>query len=444
MKKKFTIIATIAALLSIFPFLRSRKQTVVTMLWLPKLVAGAFSLWLALTGVVSTIYGWMRRDERLIFTGGIGAALSLLFIRRVTCGHNGFARAFGPGWEEKIPPEQRRRLQRFRWQVLNMPNPGIPFQRDVPFGTSPATGETLLADLWMPPRRTQASGLGIIYIHGGAWRLGTKDMGTRTFFQRLASLGHTVMDIDYTLWPDSGMIDMVREVKLAIAWMKENHRALGINPERVILMGGSAGAHLALLAGYTPDEPKLNPNGMDADYSVRAVVAFYPPVDFRNLPEDVNSLLDRHKPGKVRKALQDNTIRLMNETLWLTARLRGDPTIPKRTNMEASLFTDPAGYLNQIIGGPLEEIPEAYALLSPAAHVRPGLPPTLLLQGTDDFFQLLPGVQRLYHNLLSAHVPAILVEFPHCEHAFDLILPQISPAAQACTYDVERFLALMV
>jgi hypothetical protein len=37
-----------------------------------------------------------------------------------------------------------------------------------------------------------------------------------------------------------------------------------------------------------------------------------------------------------------------------------------------------------------------------------------------------------------------MVEFPHSEHAFDLILPQISPAAQAATYDAERFLGLML
>jgi acetyl esterase/lipase len=96
-----------------------------------------------------------------------------------------------------------------------------------------------------------------------------------------------------------------------------------------------------------------------------------------------------------------------------------------------------------LIGGFPEEIPDRYSLLSPAAHVQAGCPPTLLLQGTDDFFQLLPGVQRLYKSLQAAGVPSILVEFPNCEHAFDLILPQISPAAQAATYDVERFLALM-
>ncbi len=54
------------------------------------------------------------------------------------------------------------------------------------------------------------------------------------------------------------------------------------------------------------------------------------------------------------------------------------------------------------------------------------------------------SVRRLHQLLRTAGVPSVLVEFPNSDHAFDLVLPRISPAAQAATYDVERFLALMV
>ena len=101
-------------------------------------------------------------------------------------------------------------------------------------------------------------------------------------------------------------------------------------------------------------------------------------------------------------------------------------------------------YIHRLVGCTPEESPETYELLSPAGHVGSHCPPTLLLQGSDDVFQLAPAVRRLQQALRGAGVPSVLVEFPHSEHAFDLILPQISPAAQAATYDVERFLALMV
>ena len=443
MKKRFTILAILSAFFSVFPFLRARNRTMTTLLWLPKLLSGAFSLWLALVGIISVLYGWMRRDHGLVLTGGVGAVLSLLYIRRVTRTHKGFEKAFGQDWQKKIPSVQYTRLQRLRWPILSIPVLPTPRQQDVVYGNSPSTGLPLLADLWLPRKQTGSSGLGIIYIHGGAWRLGSKDMGTAPFFLRLASLGHVVMDIEYTLFPHCSMIDMVHEVKLAIAWLKANAGALAINPDRIILMGGSAGAHLALLTGYTPDNPLLRPAGITGDLSVRGVVAFYPPVDFRNLPGDFDSLLDRSKPGVIGKAIQDTVIHFMNDALRVATTLRGNHNQPRRSRLEASLFTDPAAFLKTLIGGSVEDIPARYNLLSPAAHVESCCPPTLLLQGTDDFFQLLPGVQRLYKSLQAAGVPSILVEFPYCEHAFDLILPQISPAAQAATFDVERFLALM-
>jgi len=100
--------------------------------------------------------------------------------------------------------------------------------------------------------------------------------------------------------------------------------------------------------------------------------------------------------------------------------------------------------LAEILGGNLDEIPETYALLSPIEHIGAHCPPTLLLQGSDDVFGLAPPVRRFHQDLQAAGVPAMLVEFPHTEHGFDLLLPQVSPVAQAATYDVEHFLALLV
>ena len=96
-----------------------------------------------------------------------------------------------------------------------------------------------------------------------------------------------------------------------------------------------------------------------------------------------------------------------------------------------------------ILGGAPDEVPEAYELLSPASHVGPHCPPTLLLQGSDDIFRLEPSVRRLHTSLLEAGVPSVLVDFPHTDHAFDLVLPRLSPAAQAAAYDLERFLGLL-
>jgi acetyl esterase/lipase len=101
-------------------------------------------------------------------------------------------------------------------------------------------------------------------------------------------------------------------------------------------------------------------------------------------------------------------------------------------------------FVTALLGGSATEIPETYRNLSPIYHVGVHCPPTLLLHGSDDVFGLTPGVRRLYRVLQEANITAILVEFPHCEHAFDLILPQVSAVAMAATHDVERFLAFLV
>ncbi len=445
MKKKFYILSIISFIFSIFPFLKSKNRTVTTLLWLPKLLSGAFSLWLALFGLMGTVYGAMRRDLRILYTGSVGAILSLAYIRQVTKGHNGFSQTFGPNWQEKIPAEQRPRMQRSRWPVLALPVQPVPHQRDIPYGTSPATGQPLLADLWVPPKHTVPSGVGVIYIHGGSWQLGTRDLGTGPFFQRLATLGHVVMDIDYTLFPYCTMVEMAQEVKQAIGWLKSHADVLGVNPQKVVLIGGSAGAHLALLTAYTPDNERLCPPGTleTTDYSVRGVVAYYPPTDFRNLPGDYGTLLDLQERSLWKKDLQATVVRFMNDSLALASSIRGDRKQLRRKRWESELFVNASDFMYRLIGGSPEKDPQLFTLVSPMAHITPHCPPTLILQDTDDFFDFLPGARRLYKNLQEAGVPSILVEFPHCEHAFDLILPQISPAAQAATYDVERFLGIM-
>ena len=96
------------------------------------------------------------------------------------------------------------------------------------------------------------------------------------------------------------------------------------------------------------------------------------------------------------------------------------------------------------MGGTPEEIPHLYELGSPKNHVSPECPPTLLIQGEHDFAGMAPDVANLHHSLRRAGVESVFVLLPYTEHCFDLILPKWSPATQAATYDVERFLGLMV
>jgi acetyl esterase/lipase len=239
------------------------------------------------------------------------------------------------------------------------------------------------------------------------------------------------MDIAYTLWPEGDIPLMVSEVKQAVVWMKENADQFDVDPERVVLMGGSAGGHLALLAAYTAGHPALPSLSGRGDASVRGVIAFYPPVCFPELQELRHDINLRREDG-LRASLNE---RVTNALLGrLLATQDGDSECE-------STYRD---FLPALLGGDPGEESGPYEVLSPIFHVGAHCPPALLLQGTDDIFVLAPAVRRTHRKLLQACAGSILVEFPYTEHAFDLVLPRVSPVAQAATYDVERFLALLM
>jgi acetyl esterase/lipase len=97
----------------------------------------------------------------------------------------------------------------------------------------------------------------------------------------------------------------------------------------------------------------------------------------------------------------------------------------------------------KLFGAPLDQVDDALVQFSPVAYVGQQCPPTLLLQGLHDHVIPVGDVLKLHQMLIEAGRPAVLVELPQVEHAFDLAFLQISPPAQAALYDVERFLALL-
>jgi acetyl esterase/lipase len=430
MKTVLAFLTWLSVLLSVLPLVHPRDRAVKALLWLPKLLAGALSPILAIIGSLGAVLGLARRDWKLAGAGILGAGLAARFVQDVPNSNEQFDAAFGPCWEARVPLSLRSRSSRSRWLFSATLLGKVEFERNVVFGRNVRSGGPLLADLWQPPSGMPRSGLGAVYAHGSGWRVGDKDMFTRNFFQRLAAQGHVILDIAYTLWPGADMPTMVCEVNQAILWMKEHGAALGVDPERIVAMGGSAGAHLALLAAYAPDQPAFRPYEGAADTSVRGVVAFYPPVDLLVIQQQVHQDVP-----SVYRPVDRAANRLMN---WMFALQGQDAAQEVRPEIR---FRD---MMCQMLGGEPDEIPETYRQLSPIQYVGAHCPPTLLLQGSDDVFDLAPDVRRLERALKEAGVPVVAVEFPHTEHGFDLILPQVSPAARAALCDVDRFLALLV
>ena len=385
-----------------------------------KLLALALSPYWAIMGAVGAIIGWIYQAVWAIPMGILGAGWMTWYVWRSAREHNGFEEAFTAGWKDQIPPQQANRMVKRRWSLfLKMKaSPEPIWERDIPFWTIPGTERELLCDIWRPAGGN-VSGLAFIYFHGSGWWIGDKDLykTTRPVFNHLIAQGHTVMDVAYRLCPEVDIYGMVGDVKRAIAWMKANATRYGVNPEKVVLGGGSAGAHLALLAGYTPQHPELTPEDVKgADLSVRGIVSYYGPIDLvEGYHRYTEYILSKNPPP-----------------VSIGKNIAFEEKVPH------------IGRLDTLLGGHPQDIPDIYLLASPATHVHPDSPPTLLFQGNKDVLVPVEPTCELYAKLKESGVLAIKVVYSWTEHGFDLLLPQTSPPAQSALYDLDRFLVLLL
>jgi acetyl esterase/lipase len=382
------------------------------------MAAGALSPILLLLSLLGAGLGGLAASPAALIAGLLSAGISAFAILSVVFPQADIETAFGADWQTKLSQEQAARLLKRRWGLGLPKTPAPIFEQNIPFWTIPGTERKLLCDLWQPPAGAARSGLAVIYLHGSGWYYFDKDTGTRPFFHQLTAQGHVVMDVAYRLCPEVDIYGMVADVKRSVAWMKANAHLYNVNPERIILAGGSAGGHLALLAAYTPDDARLNPADLAGqDLSVRGVISTYGPVDMR---------------ATYRHLAQERLIGLPRVEIGQP----GADTMQKN-------FSD-AGRVDTLLGGHLQEVPEAYELASPLAHAGSACPPTLLIQGESDVIAPIAATRELHRKLAECGVPAVNIVYPLANHAFDLLLPNISPAARSALYDIERFLALLV
>lgn len=253
-------------------------------------------------------------------------------------------------------------------------------------------GTDLKVDVWQPtgpPAATPRPAM--IYVFGGGWVSGDRAQ-MPAYFQWLTGRGLTVFAVDYRLaTPAKPTWDTAPgEIRCAVGWVRANAGRHGIDPDRIVLGGNSAGANLAMLAAYTAGDDRVPPACPAADTSVRAVVQFYGPADLAAAHRDTDS----------------SSAREMMETH---------------------------------LGGTPAAVPDRYRRNSPITYVRPGLPPTLILQGKRD--SVVPAAQAtdLAARLTAAGVPNSLVLLPATEHSFDGLYGGF--ATQITRPAITRFLA---
>jgi acetyl esterase/lipase len=400
-------------------------------LFVPKMAAGALTPFIAAAGLLLALVGglggwwWMAAPAALAAVGASIVVVRLGLVRA------DLAAALGPDWAGRIPTQRRARMvgRWWRGRLPTVPQPRL--RQDVVFATVPGTGRKLLCDLWQPPADVPASGLAVVYLHSGAWCGFDKDLGTRPLFRHLAAQGHVIVDVAYRLFPETDLPRMVADAKRALAWLSTHAADLQVDCDRIVLAGGSAGGHLALLAAYAHDDPTLTPAELaGADPAVCGVVSLYGQADLAAhydhtsqqkvcRPDDPRPDWDAPPPPWMGRLFGPDAGRLGLQHVAAGSRL------------------------DWLVGGTPSEVPTRYTQLSPVHHVHPGCPPTLLVHGRQDEMAPVAAMRHLHQRLEQAGVPVTAVYLPHTDHAFDMIATAWSPQARTAIHVLERFLAVL-
>jgi len=136
-------------------------------------------------------------------------------------------------------------------------------------------GVELLADLYHPRGMTAAPVL--VAVHGGGWQIGDRKV-YQHWGPYLAARGYALFSIEYRLmkpgvstWPGAA-----HDVRAAVQYVRANAAELGLDPERIALIGDSAGAHLSAMVALAGDETLLaEATGRGVSCQVKACIGFY-------------------------------------------------------------------------------------------------------------------------------------------------------------------------
>ncbi|MBD2518306.1 alpha/beta hydrolase [Nostoc sp. FACHB-973] len=287
----------------------------------------------------------------------------------------------GADYLEKIPVQLSTKMQTHPFNLVNffrgIASGKTRHQKDIIFAAP--GGVPLKMEVYQPPQVGKYPAL--IVIYGGAWQHGNPSANPE-FNQYIAQQGYTVFAIDYRHAPQYQFPAQLDDVRTALNFIHKHAAEYEADPERIVLLGRSAGAHLAMLAAYQPDAPPI-----------RAVVSYYGPV---NLTEGYKT-----------------------------------PPSPDPINTRA--------VLKAFLGGSLDELPNQYQIASPINYLTHPLPPTLLIYGRRDHLVEARFGRQMYERLHGSGNTAVFLEIPWAEHSFDVIFNGVSN--QLALYHTERFLA---
>jgi acetyl esterase len=257
--------------------------------------------------------------------------------------------------------------------LAGMPTPST-WDEQVEYSTF--EGQSLTVTLWQPATTpADADAPVAVFAHGGGWNSGSNDQDTSGLKREMANRGWLVVSVNYTLATDTEPTWNIAEAQLgcAMIWAAANASHYGADISRLVLMGDSAGGNLAINAGSRANAGTLDASCEGTVPQVAAIATVYPGVD-------PYSLFD------------------------LAVPLQGHPG---------------RDLITEYTGGTPDEFPERYAAVASQTHASAMMPPTLIVQGSNDQLVSADGVRQYVEQARESGGTVDLVEIPYADHVFD-------------------------
>lgn len=149
-------------------------------------------------------------------------------------------------------------------------------EKDIEYAT--VDGHSLKLDLYRPDGAKNVPL--VVWVHGGAWRAGSKNSMP---LQELVRRGYAIASVDYRLSPVAKFPAQIHDIKAAVRFVRAEAGQYGYNADSIGIAGSSAGGHLVALMGVSNGNSSLEGTvgkHLDQSSSVQAVVDFYGPTNF--------------------------------------------------------------------------------------------------------------------------------------------------------------------
>jgi acetyl esterase/lipase len=249
----------------------------------------------------------------------------------------------------------------------------------------------------------------ILWIHGGALIFGRRDNIKTRQLERYLEAGFAVVAIDYRLAPETKLPDILEDVQDAYGWIRAKGPELfRIDPNRIAVVGHSAGGYLTLTTGY---RLRPRPQALVSFYGYGDITgAWYSRPDPFYLKEP---LVTREKANQAvgQRALSEPLDEAQRGTFYLYCRQQG--LWPK-----------------EVAGHDAESEPRAFDPFCPVRNVSEDYPPTLLLHGDKDTDVPFEQSEQMAQELGRHGIEYEFIRISNGPHGFDSNLddPQVAKA----------------